>query len=137
MFSLQVLMYNLRWYLLAMAKNRFDMLCINLLNGYRKLSIQIVHFRFRSRTSSLPSVNYPTFFCLQPKGHVPQAQLSPTSDEYILDLLGTCEQKLLKLMDDLGGKDINDVMKEMEDAEVMLKFSGYLGIILLGRKKFR
>lgn len=52
-----------------------------------------------------------------PKGHVPQAQLSPTSDEYILDLLGTCEQKLLKLTDDLGGKDISDVMKEMEDAE--------------------
>ena len=50
---------------------------------------------------------------------MPQAQLSPTSDEYILDLLGTCEQKLLKLMDDLGGKDINDVMKEMEDAEVL------------------
>ena len=49
---------------------------------------------------------------------MPQAQLSPTSDEYILDLLGTSEQKLLKLMDELGGKDINDVMKEMEDAEV-------------------
>lgn len=64
---------------------------------------------------------------------MPQAQLSPTSDEYILDLLGTCEQKLLKLMDDLGGKDISDVMKEMEDAEVMLKFWGYLDIILLGR----
>jgi len=78
-----------------------------------------------------PSSNYITFVCLQPKGHVPQAQLSPTSDEYILDLLGTCEQKLLKLMDDLGGKDINDVMKEMEDAEVMLKFSCYLDIILL------
>ena len=68
---------------------------------------------------------------------MPQAQLSPTSDEYILDLLGTCEQKLLKLMDDLGGKDINDVMKEMEDAEVMLKPSGYLGIIFLDRKNFR
>lgn len=56
---------------------------------------------------------------------MPQAQLSPTSDEYILDLLGTCEQKLLKLMDELGGKDINDVMKEMEDAEVgLLKILG-------------
>lgn len=54
----------------------------------------------------------------QPKGHVPQAQLSPTSDEYILDLLGTSEQKLLKLMDELGGKDVDDIMKEMEDAEV-------------------
>lgn len=61
-----------------------------------------------------------------PKGHVPQAQLSPTSDEYILDLLGTCEQKLLKLMDDLGGKDINDVMKEMEDAEFRATMEGKL-----------
>ena len=50
-----------------------------------------------------------------PKGHFPQAQLSPTSDEYVLDLLGQCEQKLLKLMDDLGGKDIEDILKE--DAE--------------------
>lgn len=49
---------------------------------------------------------------------MPQAQLSPTSDEYILDLLGTSEQKLLKLMDELGGKDVDDIMKEMEDAEV-------------------
>ena len=57
-------------------------------------------------------------FVFQPKGNVPQAQLSPTSDEYVLDLLGTCEQKLLKLMDDLDGKDISDVMKEMEDLEV-------------------
>lgn len=83
-----------------------------------------------------PFCNYPTFVCLQPKGHVPQAQLSPTSDEYILDLLGTCEQKLLKLMDDLGGKDINDVMKEMEDAEVMLNLLGYgrlFGHHLVGR----
>ncbi|XP_073244090.1 outer dynein arm-docking complex subunit 3-like [Porites lutea] len=61
-----------------------------------------------------------------PKGHVPQAQLSPTSDEYILDLLGTSEQKLLKLMDELGGKDINDVMKEMEDAEFRTTMEGKL-----------
>lgn len=61
-----------------------------------------------------------------PKGHVPQAQLSPTSDEYILDLLGTSEQKLLKLMDELGGKDVNDVMKEMEDAEFRATMEGKL-----------
>lgn len=61
-----------------------------------------------------------------PKGHVPQAQLSPTSDEYILDLLGTSEQKLLKLMDELGGKDINDIMKEMEDAEFRATMEGKL-----------
>merc|ERR1712141_855751 len=52
-----------------------------------------------------------------PKGHVPQAQLTPGSDEYVLDLLGTIEQKLLKLMEDLGGKDIQDVIKEMEDID--------------------
>ena len=49
---------------------------------------------------------------------MPQAQLSPTSDEYVLDLLGQCEQKLLKLMDDLGGKDIEDILKE--DTEVFV-----------------
>lgn len=52
-----------------------------------------------------------------PKGHVPQAQLTPGSDEYVLDVLGTIEQKLLKLMEDLGGKDIQDVIKEMEDLD--------------------
>ncbi len=57
-----------------------------------------------------------------PKGHVPQAQLTPGSDEYVLDLLGTTEQKLLKLMEDLGGKNIQDVMKEMEDLDVSRGF---------------
>ena len=52
-----------------------------------------------------------------PKGHVTQTQFSPASDDYILDSLATCEAKLLKLLDDLGGKDIQDVMKEMEDSE--------------------
>jgi len=52
-----------------------------------------------------------------PKGQVPQAHLSPTSDEYILELLAICESKLLKLMEELGGKDIQDVVKEMEDSE--------------------
>ncbi|XP_015775617.1 PREDICTED: coiled-coil domain-containing protein 151-like [Acropora digitifera] len=61
-----------------------------------------------------------------PKGHVPQAQLSPTSDEYILDLLGTSEQKLLKLMDELGGKDVDEIMKEMEDAEFRATMEGKL-----------
>ena len=59
---------------------------------------------------------------------MPQAQLSPTSDEYILDLLGTSEQKLLKLMDELGGKDVDDIMKEMEDAEV--KWENYWKIVV-------
>jgi len=61
-----------------------------------------------------------------PKGHVPQAQINPNSDEYILDLLGTCEAKLLKLLEELGGKDIQDVMKEMEDSEFRANLEGKL-----------
>jgi len=52
-----------------------------------------------------------------PKGQVPQAQINPNSDEYVLDVLGMCEAKLLKLLEELGGRDIKDVMKEMEDTE--------------------
>ena len=54
-----------------------------------------------------------------PKGHVPLAQLSPTSDEYTLDLLGTCEQKLLKLMEELDGRDMKELEKQMELEEVI------------------
>ena len=57
---------------------------------------------------------------LQTKGHVPQAQLSPTSDEYVLDLLSTCEEKLLKLMEDLDGHDVDDTLQQMEEEEVSL-----------------
>jgi len=52
-----------------------------------------------------------------PKTQVPQTNLNPTNEEYILDLLGSCEQKLLKLMEELGGKDIQDIVKEMEDTD--------------------
>ena len=73
---------------------------------------------------------------------MPQAQLSPTSDEYILDLLGTSEQKLLKLMDELGGKDVDDIMKEMEDAEVKWENywknnSGWFHKLILQHEQFR
>ncbi|XP_046844613.1 outer dynein arm-docking complex subunit 3-like [Xenia sp. Carnegie-2017] len=56
-----------------------------------------------------------------PKGHVPRAQLAPTSDEYVLDLLGQCEQKLLKIMDDLGGKSLDDILKEDSEFRVSLE----------------
>ncbi|XP_066916489.1 outer dynein arm-docking complex subunit 3-like [Clytia hemisphaerica] len=52
-----------------------------------------------------------------PKGQVPQTHVNPSTEEYILDLLGISEQKLLKLMDELGGKDIQDIVKEMEDTD--------------------
>jgi len=46
-----------------------------------------------------------------------QTQLSTTSETYVLDLLAICEQKLIKLVDELSGRDIQDVIKEMEDAD--------------------
>ena len=54
----------------------------------------------------------------QSKGHVPQAQIASTSDEYVLDQLSTSEEKLLKLLEELDGKDLQAVVKEMEEEEV-------------------
>jgi len=54
----------------------------------------------------------------QNKGHVPQAQIAPSSDEYVLDQLSTCEEKLLKLLEELDGQDLNAVVKQMEEEEV-------------------
>ena len=58
------------------------------------------------------------FSFFQSKGHVPQAQIAPSSDEYVLDQLSTCEEKLLKLLEELDGKDLPQVVKEMEEEEV-------------------
>lgn len=55
---------------------------------------------------------------MQSKGHVPTAQIAPTSDEYVLDQLSTCEEKLLKLLEELDGKELQEIMKQMEEEEV-------------------
>ncbi|XP_045206562.1 outer dynein arm-docking complex subunit 3-like isoform X2 [Mercenaria mercenaria] len=62
------------------------------------------------------------------KGHVPQAQIAPSSDEYVLDQLSTCEEKLLKLLEDLDGQDINinTVVKQMEEEEFHASQEGKL-----------
>lgn len=49
---------------------------------------------------------------------MPQAQIAPSSDEYVLDQLSTCEEKLLKLLEELDGQDLNVVVKQMEEEEV-------------------
>lgn len=58
------------------------------------------------------------FYSMQSKGHVPTAQIAPTSDEYVLDQLSTCEEKLLKLLEELDGKELQEIMKQMEEEEV-------------------
>lgn len=60
------------------------------------------------------------------KGHVPQAQIAPSSDEYVLDQLSTCEEKLLKLLEELDGQDLNAVVKQMEEEEFHASQEGKL-----------
>lgn len=60
------------------------------------------------------------------KGHVPTAQIPATSDEYVLDQLSTCEEKLLKLLEELDGKDVNDVVTQMEEEEYHASLEGKL-----------
>ena len=57
-------------------------------------------------------------FFFQTKSHVPTANLSPTSDEYVLNLLSSSEEKLLKLLEELDGTELPAVMKQMEETEV-------------------
>ncbi|KAK3092525.1 hypothetical protein FSP39_004008 [Pinctada imbricata] len=60
------------------------------------------------------------------KGHVPTAQIAPTSDEYVLDQLSTCEEKLLKLLEELDGKDLSEATKQMEEEEYHASVEGKL-----------
>ena len=40
-----------------------------------------------------------------------------SSDEFILDQLSTCEQKLVMLVEELSSRDLETIQKEMEDHE--------------------
>ena len=51
---------------------------------------------------------------------MPTAQIAPSSDEYVLDQLSTSEEKLLKLLEELDGKDLNETLRQMEEEEVRL-----------------
>ena len=59
-------------------------------------------------------------FFLQPSSQVQKAKISPTSDEHVLDQLSQCEVKLLKVLEELDGKELDDVVKEMEDEDVSI-----------------
>lgn len=58
-----------------------------------------------------------------PSSQIQKAKISPSSDEYVLDQLSSCEEKLLKLMEELdgtwNGKDIAEVTKQMEEEEFL------------------
>lgn len=43
--------------------------------------------------------------------------MDASSDEFILDQLSTCEQKLVMLVEELSSRDLEIIQKEMEDHE--------------------
>ncbi len=52
------------------------------------------------------------------RGSTPQAKVDVNADEYVLDLLGLCEEKLLKLLDVMQGHDVVVILKKMQREEV-------------------
>lgn len=61
-----------------------------------------------------------------PQTHTLKPKLDPTSSEYVLDLLSTCEQKLVLLAEDLSSHDLETVQKEMEDDEFRSKVETHI-----------
>lgn len=55
---------------------------------------------------------------LQPHTHVLRSRLDPSSEEYVLEQLAECEQKLVGLVEELSSRDLDTILKEMEDEEV-------------------
>ena len=54
---------------------------------------------------------------LQPHSHTLKPKMDVSSDEFILDKLSTCEQKLVMLVEELSSRDLETIQKEMEDHE--------------------
>ncbi|XP_036805238.1 coiled-coil domain-containing protein 151 isoform X2 [Oncorhynchus mykiss] len=59
-------------------------------------------------------------------GERPEPQLPPGSEEYVVELLSQSEQKLLLLQEELQGKDLAAIMKEMEEEEFHASIEGKL-----------
>ncbi len=66
---------------------------------------------------------------MQTKSQVPTTVISPESNDYVLDLLGTTEEKLVKLIEELEAKDLEGTLKEMRQLDVninaVLIYLGY------------
>ncbi len=66
------------------------------------------------------NINYfsSTFISFQTKSQVPTTVISSQSNDYVLDLLGTTEEKLVKLVEELEAKDLEGTLKEMRQLDV-------------------
>ena len=56
--------------------------------------------------------------CLQPSSQVQKAKISPSSAEYVLDQLSQCEEKLLKLVEEVDQNDESRLLDEMDQEDV-------------------
>ncbi|XP_042340178.1 coiled-coil domain-containing protein 151 [Plectropomus leopardus] len=54
------------------------------------------------------------------------AEVSPDSDEFVVELMTQCELKLQSLHDELRGRDLAAIMKEMEEDEFYVRIEGKL-----------
>jgi len=52
--------------------------------------------------------------------------MDASSDEFILDQLSTCEQKLVMLVEELSSRDLDTIEKEMEDHEISFNKSDFV-----------
>jgi len=57
------------------------------------------------------------------KSQVPTSVISSQSNDYVLDLLGTTEEKLVKLVEELEAKDLDATLKEMRQLDVRTSLS--------------
>ncbi|XP_062296057.1 coiled-coil domain-containing protein 151 [Scomber scombrus] len=53
-------------------------------------------------------------------------EVSPDSDEFVVELINQCEKKLQLLQEELQGKDQSAIMKEMEEEEFFVRIEGKL-----------
>ncbi|KAM4035909.1 outer dynein arm-docking complex subunit 3 [Anomaloglossus baeobatrachus] len=61
-----------------------------------------------------------------PRSHFPAKDLSSQSDEYVLDVLDTTDQKLQKLLEELDGQNIGEILRQMEEEEFQASIEGKL-----------
>ncbi|KAM8972778.1 outer dynein arm-docking complex subunit 3 [Pelodytes ibericus] len=61
-----------------------------------------------------------------PRSHHYAPEISPLSDEYVLDVLSITEEKLQKLLEDLEGQDLAEIIKQMEEEEFQASIEGKL-----------
>jgi coiled-coil domain-containing protein 151 len=60
------------------------------------------------------------------RGSTPQAKVDVNSDEFVLDQLGLCEEKLLKLMDKMQGYDMDEILRKMQREEFFTQIENKL-----------